>query len=225
MRYKVKDIVKAVKVILDENTSSEALQNLGDVDTLTLEEIIESKVEDAARLVAMSAPLYMLDGGKAFGDSIGWDMSVGRGSGRIVLPDDFLRLIIFQMADWSMPVSEAITEQDPLYARQRSRFPGIKGCPESPVVAIVNQPIGKVLEFYSCSMGEGVYIKMSRYQPVPKIEELEDSEIGRERWIDISPNCLRAVHYYAAYLVAESVQDEEHAGKYLNIGKSLINIE
>lgn len=220
MRYKVEDIVKAIRVILDENTSSEALQNLGDVDTLTLEEIIESKVEDAARLVAMSAPLYMLDGGKAFGDSIGWDMSVGRGSGRIVLPDDFLRLIIFQMADWSMPVSEAITEQDPLYARQRSRFPGIKGCPESPVVAIVNQPIGKVLEFYSCTMGEGVYIKMARYQPVPKIEVLD----GGVRWVDVAPNCLRAVHYYAAYLVAESVQDEQ-AAKYLNIGKSLINIE
>ena len=101
MVFEVSDIIRDVRVAIDNNdTSLQMPNNLIDIDTLTLEQIIESKVADAARVVESTAPFYLLDSGKAFGDSIGWDGEAGYGSGHIHLPDDFRRMR-------SMPCSEA----------------------------------------------------------------------------------------------------------------------
>ena len=206
MIYSVADLVREIRIALDENTSSNALEVLDDVDTLSLNELIDSKIEDAARLVVMEAPAVLLGTGKAFGETIGWDMQAGYGSGHIVLPDDFLRLIVFQMSDWSMPVTLAIDETSPLYSRQRSRYAGVRGNPQRPVVAIVQQPIGNVLEFYSCEAGEHVYIKMARYAPLPKKYTLDDEEV-----IELPEKLIRPVVYYAAYLAALATQQAEQA--------------
>ena len=143
----------------------------------------------------------LLGSGKAFGETIGWDMQAGYGSGHIVLPADFLRLIVFQMSDWSMPVTLAIDETSPLYSRQKSRYAGVRGNPQRPVVAIVQQPIGSVLEFYSCEQGEHVYIKMARYAPLPKKYTLNEEEV-----IELPEKLIRPVVYCAAYLVALAQQ-------------------
>ena len=45
--------------------TSEALSGLGDVDTLSLEDIIRSKIADAARVVERAAPAHLLDSGRA----------------------------------------------------------------------------------------------------------------------------------------------------------------
>lgn len=219
MIYAVTDLVKEIRVALDNNMSSEALAGIGDVDTLSLDELIKSKIEDAGRAVVQSAPVSMLGGGKAFGDTIGWDSEAGYGSGHIVLPDDFLRLIVFQMSDWSISVSEPITEHDPLYSRQRSRYGGVRGCPQKPVVAIVQQPIGQVLEFFSCTGGEHVYVKMARYAPMPKIETYNGEEV-----IDLPEKIKRPVVYEAAYLVALATQDTEHAKGYLAVCQELLGV-
>ena len=57
--YKVDELIKEIKVALDENVSSEALISLGDTDTLTLEEIRKSKIEPAARVIETNAPYYL----------------------------------------------------------------------------------------------------------------------------------------------------------------------
>ena len=199
-------MLREIRIALDQNMSSATLAEIGDVDTLSLDELIDSKVEDAARLVVMAAPAVLLGSGKAFGDTIGWDMAAGYGSGHIVLPDDFLRLIVFQMSDWSMPVTVAIDETSPLYSRQKSRYAGVRGNPQRPVVAIVQQPIGNVLEFYSCEAGEHVYIKMARYVPLPKKYTLDDEEV-----IDLPEKLIRPVAYYAAYLVALATMQTDQA--------------
>lgn len=217
MEYQVSDIIRDVRVVIDQNTSSAALEALNDVDTLTLEEIIHSKIADAARLVIMAAPTELLDGGKVFGGTVGWDMRKGYGSGHILLPDDFLRLLVFQMSDWSMAVTQAITDTDPRYAMQKSRYAGIRGCPEKPVVAIVKQPVGNVLEFYSCTQGEDVYIKMSRYVPVPRIQTIDNVEV-----IEFPPMLKRAIVYEAGRLVALSTGDIEQAKKLEVVAAELI---
>ena len=206
MIYPLSDLVREIRIALDQNMSSETLTELGDIDTLSLDELIDSKIEDAARWVVMAAPAVLLGSGKAFGETIGWDMQAGYGSGHIVLPDDFLRLIVFQMSDWSMPVTLAIDETSPLYSRQKSRYAGVRGNAQRPVVAIVQQPIGNVLEFYSCEQGEDVYIKMARYAPLPKKYTLDDEEV-----IDLPEKLIRPVVYYAAYLVALATQQTEQA--------------
>ena len=67
--YKVDELVKEIKVALDENVTSEALIELGDTDTLSLDEIIRSKIEPAAKTIEANAPYYLLDGGIGFADS------------------------------------------------------------------------------------------------------------------------------------------------------------
>ena len=212
-------MVGEIRIALDQNMNSEALTELNDIDTLSLDELIKSKVEDAARMVVMLAPAVLLGSGKAFGDTIGWDMQAGYGSGHIVLPDDFLRLIVFQMSDWSMPVTVAIDETSPLYSRQKSRYAGVRGNPQRPVVAIVQQPIGNVLEFYSCEQGEHVYIKMARYAPIPKRYTLDEEEV-----IDLPDKLVRPVVYYAAYLVAVAQQQTEQANGCMAVCKGLLGV-
>lgn len=215
MEYNVSDIVQEAKVALDENVSSVALSSLGDVDTLKLEEIIESKVVDAARIIESNAPAHLLDSGKAFGESIGWDGQPGYGAGYIHLPDDFMRLVCIQMSDWDYALTMAITEDSPQYQMQRSRFAGVRGNPQKPVVAITSQPIGLVLEFFSCYSGENAFIKKARYIPIPRVKN------GK---IDICEKLRRAVVYYTAYLAALSLGNGDAAAAMLATAKELAEI-
>ena len=213
MEYNISDLKRDVRVAIDMNKVSTALSALGDIDTLTLEEIIESKIAPAARIVESGAPVYLLDGGYPFAVSIGWDSEPGYGSGHIVLPSDWMRLVSFQMSDWTHAVTMAITEDDPIYAQQRSRFPGIRGCPQKPVVALVMRPVGLVLEFYSCTAGADVYVKRARYLPYPKIVN------GK---IDLCPKCKDAIVYYAAYMTALSVGEGDLANLLLSQSNELL---
>lgn len=215
MEYNVSDIVQEAKVALDENVSSTALSSLGDVDTLKLDEIIASKIVDAAMVIEQNAPLFLLDSGKAFGESIGWDGQPGYGSGYIHLPDDFMRLVCFQMSDWDYAITLAITEDSPQYQMQRSRFAGVRGNPQKPVVAITSQPIGLVLEFFSCYSGENAFIKKARYIPIPRIKN------GK---IDICEKLRRAVVYYTAYLAALSLGNGDAAAAMLATARELAEI-
>lgn len=214
--FDVADVIKEVRIAIDQNMSSETLIDIGDVDTLSIEDIIRSKIADAARVVELNAPSMLLDGGKAFGDSIGWNSEAGYGSGHIILPEDFLRLVTFQMSDWSYAVTQAITEEDPLYLQQHSRFPGIRGCPQRPVVAIITQPVGQVLEFFSCTAGEDVFVKRARYIPIPTIKEEK---------IELCEKLKPAIVYYAAYMTALSIGDETLASVMQKQCKEIIGIE
>lgn len=213
MVYPVDTLVKEIRVALDRNNSSEKLVLSADMDTLTLDEIIKSKVAEAARIVEADAPFHLLDGGRAFATSITWDSSEGIGSGYTQLPDDFLRLLCFQMSDWSRAVFNAITPADPEYALQSSRIPGIKGTPQKPVVAIVMRPAGLTLEFYSCAAGAGVTAMYARYLPVPTVRNEE---------IEICEKLKPAVIYRAAYLTALTLGDAELSKNMLTASEALM---
>lgn len=51
MRYEVSELKREIRIALDQNMTSSQLLATGDIDTLSLEEIIESKIVDAARIV------------------------------------------------------------------------------------------------------------------------------------------------------------------------------
>lgn len=215
MEYLLSDLARDVRVALDHNNSSASLSGLRDVDTLTLDEIILSKIELAARLIEIAAPSYMVGPGEPFGDSIGWDSEPGYGSGFVMLPRDFLRLVSFKMSDWSMAATVAITEDDPLYAHQRSRYPGVRGCPQRPIVAVVQRPVGLVLEFYSCTGGPDVYITRGRYLPVPKAVNGS---------IDLPELLKDAIVYETASLTAMTVEDNDVAAAMHKTAADIINL-
>lgn len=205
------EMAKAVRVAIDMNKGDEPLFTEGDTDTLTLDEIIMAKLADAVRMVETEAPSTMLESGHNFGEH---DTYIGEdGKGFIILPDDFMRLIAFRMSDWGRTVFEAISDSDPLYSRQSSKWKGICGNPERPVCAIVRRSEGKVLEFYSCSDSSAT-VTQATYVPIPKI----DINGG----IDVAEACYRAAVYRAASLALASLGDQLSATM-LEISKSLLN--
>ena len=210
-------LIEQVKVAIDENVSSAPLAALGDVDTLTLDQIIESKVADAARLVESEAAHHLLDNGKAFGSSVIWESQPGYGAGRVNLPNDFLRLVTFRMSDWYRAVTDPITEDSPLYAMQSSRYAGVRGNPQRPVVAIVHDASAQVLEFFSCQAGPGVSIAKARYIPMPTIDETDH--------IELCPKLARAVVYRAASMTASAVGNNDLAAVLLATSNELAGIE
>lgn len=182
------------------NRKSSALISEGDVDTLSLDEVIRSKLLTAAKLVEMEAPVRMLESGHLFTDDSGNNVFIEgtSGKGYIILPEDFMRLISFRMSDWDRTVYDPISETDPLYSLQSSKWKGVYGSPEKPVVAIVRRGEGKVLEFYSCKTADA-YVVQSVYQPYPKEEN---------GGIDLPEQCYEAVVYRAAALTLASTGDQ-----------------
>lgn len=217
--YLVDDLITAAKVAIDENVSSAPLAALGDVDTLTLDEIIRSKVEDAARLVEEGAAHHLLDSGKPFGASVEWESQEGYGAGRVNLPDDFMRLVTFRMSDWYKPVTEAITEQHPLYMQQLSRYAGVRGNPQRPVVAITHGASCQVLEFYSCQAGPGTRVSVARYLPLPTIYK-----DGGKEYIDLCEKLKRAVVYRLASMACAIIGASDLAALLLGTSNELAGI-
>lgn len=214
MVYDVPTLISAVRVALDMNRVEDNLIADADEDTLGLDDIIRSKLEPAARIVETNAPRHLIDEGKAFAGTIGWPVgAVGKGEGYVLLPDDFMRLVAFQMSDWKYPVSEALSDQSVEYAMQQSRFPGVAGNPERPVVAVVHRPAGLTLEFYKCEAGDGVYLRTARYLPFPKI--VSNS-------IELCPKLREAVVAHAAYMTALTLGNADQAQALMAMGESLM---
>lgn len=194
MIYNTDKIARAVRVVLDRNHVSTPLDGFSDADTLGVDEIIKSRMELAVRNVHTAAPVYLLEHGHNIGDEIYWN---GDGSGWLLLPEDFMRLVSFRMSDWERTVYEAITPDAPSYPLQRSRFRGLRGTPSRPVCALCVRPEGKVLEFYSCG-SEDAFVDGGVYIPYPSTDG---------GGIDISERCYDAAVYECASLVATSLGD------------------
>lgn len=213
MEFAVEDLMLQVRVALDENSSSVALQELREVDTLTVDELIESKLVPAALVVQRDAPRHLLDAGEPFAGELRWESAVGIGRGELTLPEDFLRLVSFRMSDWRRDVTEAIYEDDPRYALQLSAFAGVRGCPEKPVVAIIQTAEGLALEVYSSTEGETVRVDRARYLPRPLI---------RNQKMRLCPRLREAVVHYAAFLTALTLGNEAQAKGLLEVSKTLM---
>lgn len=209
MIYKLTEIARDVRIAIDQNMTSEQLIATEDIETLSLEEIIRSKIVEAVRRVESAAPVHFLEEGHDFGDAVYWGELE---SGWVLLPDDFMRLIAFRMSDWERTVYAAISVDDPLYAKQSSRYKGIRGNVQKPVCAIVNRAEGKALEFYSCNSTDA-YVSRASYVPYPHIDE--------DDGIDISDRCYTAVIYTTAALVLTTYGEADKASVLTELAKTI----
>lgn len=207
-------LVKAVRIAIDMNEEDATLTGLEDEETLSLDALITSKLEEGARVVESRAPAHLLDSGKPLSGSITFKEEVGKGRGRMQLPDDFMRLVTFKMSDWERAVTEAIEETDPRYLLQSSRHAGLRGTPQRPVAAIVSEPTGLVLEFWSCTGGATVTLERGRYLPIPKI---------KGEGIEICEKLREAVVLYTGYLTLGALGERERAATLLEEAKAIVN--
>lgn len=212
---KVQDLMREVRIALDINNNPERLLREEDIDTLTEEEIIRSRILQAALIVSREAPLHLVGIGSDLSESpIVWDSRQrGRGSGRILLPEDFLRLITFKMSDWSYPLNNILPQSDPRIQMQRSKFVGIQGSPSRPILTLEQDAHGTWLVFHSSREGESVFIQQARYLPIPKIVDNE---------LNINEKLIPALVHSTASLVAMSFGEDDVAGRMITISKELL---
>lgn len=208
--YKLSVITGDVRVALDQNMQSDALAEIGDVDTLATDDIIRSKICEAVKRVHSEAPAHLLDGGHNFGDAVYWNDGE---CGWVLLPEDFMRFVVFQMDDWERAVYYAGSVDDAEYRRQSSRFKGIRGTAQRPLCFVGVRPEGRILEFYSC---KSTSAKVSRavYLPYPKVDDLGG--------IEICERCYDAVVYTIASLVLTTFGDAEKSSALSELAKSVL---
>lgn len=205
--YRIENIAKDVRIALDRNGSSAALAYIGDVDTLTIDEIIISKIIEGIKHVHSTAPAYLLDGATSFAGNVNWG---DKESGWIPLPDDFMRFVSFKMDDWSRPVYSCSTTDDIEYEKQSSRFKGLRGTSQKPLCFIAIRPKGRALEFYSSKSTEAE-VEMATYLPYPLIESSS---------VNICSRCYNAVIYTIAALVLMTFGDAEKSNVFNELAKS-----
>ena len=208
MVYNIHDVMRDVRICLDQNMTSEQLLQDDDVDTLALDDIVRSKILEAVVRVHTNAPTYLLEQGHNFGDAVYWgDLE----SGWVLLPQDFMRLIVFEMSAWEAAVYTAISTTDPEYELQRQRIKALRGTAQKPVCAIATRPEGRVLEFYSCK-SEDAYVRRAQYLPYPKID--------KDEGIDICERCDTGVIYAAASLVLLTLGEAEKSSALSEISQT-----
>lgn len=209
--YPLEKVAKDVRIALDQNMTSDALTEIGDVDTLALNDIIKSKIVEAVKRIHSDAPPHLLDGGFNFGDAVYWNKDGRDFSGWVLLPEDFMRFVVFQMDDWERAVFSAISTDDSEYTKQSSRFRGIRGTTQKPVCAISIRPEGRVLEFFSCK-SEDAMVSRAVYLPYPKIDKYGA--------VEICQRCYDAVVYTTAALVLTTFGDTDKSNLLNELAKS-----
>lgn len=209
MIYTVDRITSDVKTAIDRNATDERLIADCDQETLTLDRLIRSKITEGVRRVHLLSPTHLLEDGHLFGEAVYRNED---GSGWILLPDDFMRLVAFKMSDWERTLYNAITVEDPRYRKQSSRYGGIRGNRQKPVCAIASRPEGKVLEFYSS--GEDAWVERGIYIPYPMID--------RHDGVDICERCYQGAVYMIAALTVTTLGEGESAQGLNELAKSIL---
>lgn len=213
MVFQVKNIVRDVRLVIDQNRTDTPLLASAEPNTLMLDELIESNITKAVDRVHSIAPYHLLEQGHNFegmSDAIYWgDLE----SGWVLLPPDFMRLVIFRMSDWERPVYNVLSADDKLYKRMRSRVKAVRGTAQRPVCVVTQRPEGRALEFYSCKSEEAT-IAQAVYIPYSKIDNYGG--------VDISEKCYDAVTRMAAGLVCLALNEGERGASMLEMAKALL---
>lgn len=229
--YQVSNIVRDVRIAIDQNQDAKSMENFGDVDTLDLSNLIKDKIEDAAKLIMKAAPLHMIGKGVKPNNLEILYEKVYEGDSQcyavVKLPADYMRCVTFRMEDWLLPItgSDIITPESPEYALQRSRVVGVRGNKERPVLVLVpyvadatkKETEGDKTEYcyeaYSTDDKKQCYFT---YLPIPTISK--DN-------ISLPSRLYRAVVYAIAYLTALALNAQAQASVMLSTAKQLAEIQ
>jgi len=213
-RVSVDELVKEVRVTLDENQAESAYME-SSTDNMELDEIIRAKLPDAARAIVEMCPLSLLN---ADALTLPTDDQVANtdGSGYIVLPDDFLRLVSFKLASWNRAVTSVAEEGSSTDLMQRNVF--TRGTPLKPVCSFGHRADGKRVMEYFVAGDNGHDVERALYIPLPSVVTETDCDT-----LNI-PHLLRvAVVNYCAGLVEISRGNQEMGDLFLKLATSNFN--
>jgi len=169
MNYAVTDIVKDVRITLDQNQVESILA--ADDNTLELDDIIRNKITEAAMRILREAPLRMIDGTLALPEPvIIEDEEQAPIKAVIRLPDDYLRLAIVRMSDWMTPLRVAVLDTSDIYQTVTSEFDGIRPNQYRPLAVETEDADGPILELWGSSDADAV-LEQGRYIGLPRVRD------------------------------------------------------
>lgn len=205
MIYQRQRIVADVLAAIDQECSAGVRDD--ETGALTVADIASGKIEDAARMVMISAPANTIDTAVHIHDT---PVSDGSGNWRVSLPDDYLRLVSVRLSDWERPVTDAITPSHPRYRHLRSRLPGLRGTPSRPAASVERTHNSLTLTLYGSravapELIEGLIALTPRFD--------------RSGGIDLPAQLYRAVVYHAAALTLTASGQGDFAGLMFNLAQ------
>lgn len=172
MNYAVADIVKDVRITLDQNQVESILA--ADDDTLELDDIIRKKITEAALRILREAPLRMIDGTIALPEPVTIEDADNEAQvsirSVIRLPDDYLRLAIVRMSDWKTPLRVAVLDTSDIYQTVTSEFDGIRPNEYRPLAVETEDADGPILELWGSSDAEAT-LEQGRYIGQPRVRD------------------------------------------------------
>ncbi|MCR5362478.1 MAG: hypothetical protein K6E73_10800 [Bacteroidales bacterium] len=198
------EILADVRLILDEQRVNTPLLEEQDVISEETDTLFWSYIEQAVDEVHLQAQAYLLaDVVEHATVNVAADSP--RYGKRGVLPDDFLRCIRIMAADWMQPVYEPIDPSSDEYQLQRSKWQGVRGNAERPVVAVTTgSTAGSAqlqIEVYDTAEGSVTV----DYVPRAEVSTDEDPEV------EVGLHCYRPLLYVLAKHYLLTLGDSEKA--------------
>lgn len=230
------DLVKEMRIAMDEvkhDDDNDILANDSD-------EEMKQAIETAAQQLLLQAPAQMLlpervvvslnETGKQDYDAIQTQYTDGHGC--LVIPDDWLRLVVLKLKSWSSSLTSLMDPDSKEAQMQASRW--TRGTPQKPRGMIAISPVtGKrILMYWTAGRYDAnhaeepgkVYdheVELFTYIPYQKVEDVFSKEEGKEKEVidrkivlALVDECRKYLIYRAISIFLVSKKESELAEKY-----------
>lgn len=236
MEVLMSDLVKEMRIAMDEVKHDEDNDILADDS----DEEMKQAIETAAQQLLMQAPAQMLlpervvvslnETGKQDYDAIQTQYTDGHGC--LVIPDDWLRLVVLKLKSWASSLTSLMDPDSKEAQMQASRW--TRGTPQKPRGLITISPMtGKrVLMYWTAGRYDAnhaeepgkVYdheVELFTYIPYQKVEDVFSKETGKEKEVidrkivlALVDECRKYLIYRAISIFLESKKESDLAEKY-----------
>lgn len=236
MEALMSDLVKEMRIAMDEVKHDED----NDIFADDSDEEMKQAIETAAQQLLIQAPVQMLlpervvvslnETGKQDYDAIQTQYTDGHGC--LVIPDDWLRLVVLKLKSWASSLTSLMDPDSKEAQMQASRW--TRGTPQKPRGMIATSPVtGKrVLMYWTAGRYDAnhaeetgkVYdheVELFTYIPYQKVEDVFSKEEGKEKEVidrkivlALVDECRKYLIYRAISIFLVSKKESELAEKY-----------
>ena len=189
----VEELIKKVRITMDENSSSSRLAAIKDIDSLQLDDLIRESIVAGVKYVHSNADVTELTDDVTEDGSLSSVEEETIGTEKYIqyidCPSDFHVLSSIKMSRWKKPVRILSSLNNVNEDMELCPYYGIGSDKESPAVYLTERNSKRV--FMACSCEEaGSVLETFRYLPLPSIKEGKIKIInGRE------DDCAYAIAY------------------------------
>ncbi|MDE5875920.1 MAG: hypothetical protein K2H47_00210 [Muribaculaceae bacterium] len=165
-------------------------------EVLTLRERFDAIVTEVAIGVVEELPVEWVETVRSFADSP-LRHNPEEGSGTVLLPSGFLRLVSFRLEGWQRTLRTAGHHDDPLHRLQQQPVRALRGSDARPCCFLTTGPLGPVLTYFCSPKAAAIeefsntsrQIAEALYIPVPVIDRDGAIELPRLALSTVAKRC------------------------------------